>query len=84
MPGRRTETLVIQLDLAGIAVSAGAACSSGKVGTSEALAAMQVPADLARAAIRVSLGHTTTERDIDALLSVWAEITHSMPQAVAV
>ena len=47
-------------------------------------AAMRVSADLARAAIRVSLGPTTTERDIDAFLSVWAEITHSMPQAVAV
>jgi cysteine desulfurase len=84
LPGRRAETLVIQLDLAGISVSAGAACSSGKVGTSETLAAIRVPADLARAAIRVSLGPTTTERDIDAFLSAWAEITHSMPQAVAV
>ena len=69
-PGRRAETLVIQLDLAGISVSAGAACSSGKVGTSETLAAMRVSADLARAAIRVSLGPTTTERDIDAFLGL--------------
>jgi cysteine desulfurase len=84
LPGRRAETLVIQLDLAGIAVSAGAACSSGKVGTSEALEAMRVAPELARAAIRVSLGPTTTERDIDAFLSAWAEITLSMPQAVAV
>jgi cysteine desulfurase len=84
LPGRRAETLVIQLDLAGIAVSAGAACSSGKVGASETLTAMRVAPELARAAIRVSLGPTTTERDIDASLSAWAEITHSMPQAVAV
>jgi cysteine desulfurase len=84
LPGRRAETLVIQLDLAGIAVSAGAACSSGKVGTSETLEAMRVAPQLARAAIRVSLGPTMTERDIDAFLSAWAEITQSMPQAVAV
>jgi cysteine desulfurase len=84
LPGRRAETLVIQLDLAGIAVSAGAACSSGKVGTSETLEAMRVAPELARAAIRVSLGPTTTERDIDAFLSAWAEITLSMPQAIAV
>ena len=84
LPGRRAETLVIQLDLAGMAVSAGAACSSGKVGTSETLEAMRVAPELARAALRVSLGPTTTERDIGAFLSVWAEITHSMPQAVAV
>jgi cysteine desulfurase len=57
LPGASAETLVIALDLAGIAVSAGAACSSGKVGASHVLAAMGVAPQLARAAIRISLGH---------------------------
>lgn len=74
LPGRSAETLVIQMDLAGVAVSAGAACSSGKVGTSHVLAAMQVPAEIARGAVRVSLGWTTTQKDIDAFLAAWARI----------
>ena len=56
LPGASAETLVIALDLAGVAVSAGAACSSGKVGASHVLQAMGVEPDIARAAIRVSLG----------------------------
>jgi cysteine desulfurase len=59
------ETLVIALDLAGVAVSAGAACSSGKVGPSHVLAAMGVPPEWSRTAIRVSFGWETTEKDID-------------------
>jgi cysteine desulfurase len=55
---------VIKLDLAGIAVSAGAACSSGKVGTSHVLEAMGVPPDVARGAVRVSLGPSTTVDDV--------------------
>ena len=56
LPGASAETLVIALDLKGIAVSAGAACSSGKVGASHVLAAMGLAPDIARAAIRISLG----------------------------
>lgn len=74
LPGMAAETLVIRFDLAGIAVSAGAACSSGKVGASAVLAAMGLPADVARSAIRVSLGWTTTERDVDAFLGAWSTI----------
>lgn len=73
-PGARAETLVIRLDLMGIAVSAGAACSSGKVGASRVLAAMGLAPELARAAIRVSLGHDTREADIDAFLAAMSEI----------
>jgi cysteine desulfurase len=73
-PGASAETLVIKLDLAGIAVSAGAACSSGKVGASEVLAAIGLAPDLARSAIRVSLGWSTTERDVDAFLQAWRTI----------
>ncbi len=73
MPGRSAETNVIKLDLAGIAVSAGAACSSGKVGASHVLAAMGLNDDLSRCAIRVSLGLDTTNEDIEAFLAAWSE-----------
>src|SRR5690606_13965536 len=58
-PGLDAETLLMALDLHGIAVSAGAACSSGKVGLPRVLDAMGVPADMARGAVRVSLGWTS-------------------------
>jgi cysteine desulfurase len=70
-PGKLAETLVIKLDLAGIAVSAGAACSSGKVGQSHVLAAMGLPPEIAKSAIRVSIGTGTTEKDIAAFLAAW-------------
>ncbi len=73
-PGKSAEMLVIKLDLAGIAVSAGAACSSGKVGESRVLAAMGLEAGLARSAIRVSLGPETQEKDIAAFLAAWEAI----------
>jgi cysteine desulfurase len=74
LPGASAETLVIALDLAGIAVSAGAACSSGKVGASHVLAAMRLEPQLARAAIRISLGHGSTERDVASFLAAWSHI----------
>ena len=64
----KAETAVIAFDLEGVAVSSGAACSSGKVQPSHVLAAMGVPPALARGAVRVSLGWTTTESDIDRFL----------------
>ncbi|MEN8802271.1 MAG: cysteine desulfurase family protein [Thiogranum sp.] len=64
------ETLLMQLDRAGIAVSSGSACSSGETGPSHVLMAMGVDAELARGAIRVSLGVDTKEADIDFLLTV--------------
>jgi cysteine desulfurase len=70
-PGKRAETLVIKLDLAGIAVSAGAACSSGKVGQSHVLAAMGLSPEIASSAIRVSIGAATTKKDIAAFLAAW-------------
>ena len=63
VPGMKAETAVIAFDLEGVAVSSGAACSSGKVAPSHVLAAMGVPPELARGAIRVSLGYATTESD---------------------
>ena len=84
LPGLTAETLVIKLDLAGIAVSAGAACSSGKVGPSHVLAAMGIAPEIARGAIRVSIGHATTEHDIDAFLAAWREIAVSKTRALKV
>jgi len=63
------ETLLMQLDRAGIAVSSGSACASGKNEASHVLMAMGVDADIARGAIRISLGKDTTETDIDTLLA---------------
>ncbi len=74
VPGIAAETAVIAFDLEGVAVSAGAACSSGKVGPSLALAAMQVSPELARGAVRVSLGWNSTEADVERFLQVWARI----------
>jgi cysteine desulfurase len=74
LPDASAETLVIALDLKGIAVSAGAACSSGKVGTSHVLAAMGLPPQIARGAIRISLGPSSTERDVASFLDAWGQI----------
>ncbi|MEA2080619.1 MAG: cysteine desulfurase family protein [Pseudomonadota bacterium] len=63
------ETLLMQLDRAGIGVSSGSACASGKTEPSHVLMAMGVDAELARAAIRISLGKDTTESDVDMLLA---------------
>ena len=71
LPGVAAETQVIALDLDGVMVSAGAACSSGKVGPSHVLAAMAVPAELAAATIRVSLGWASSPADIERFLDSW-------------
>lgn len=65
---------VISLDLEGIAVSAGSACSSGKVKTSHVLSSMGVNDALARSSIRVSLGPVTTQTEIDHFLKAWTKI----------
>lgn len=74
LPGKLAEMLVIRFDLAGIAISAGAACSSGKVGTSHVLDAMGLPREVASGAIRISLGVETTERDIERFIAAWKDI----------
>ena len=73
-PGMKAETAVIAFDLEGVAVSAGAACSSGKVAPSHVLAAMGVAPALARGAIRVSLSYATTENEVLAFLDAWAKL----------
>ena len=74
VPGLTAETLVIKLDLAGFAVSAGAACSSGKVGASHVLTAMGLPAEIASSAIRLSLGWNTSEADVATFLDTWTTV----------
>ena len=74
LPNASKDSLLVQLDLAGIAVSAGSACSSGKMKASRVLAAMGVPPVIADGALRVSFGPQTSERDIDAFLAAFAAI----------
>jgi cysteine desulfurase len=71
MPGVSNQTQLIEFDLAGIAVSTGSACSSGKVGPSHVLAAMGVDPAEAGTAIRVSLGWASTSDDIDRFVAAW-------------
>ncbi|MEX2298120.1 MAG: cysteine desulfurase family protein [Dongiaceae bacterium] len=71
LAGLASDVQVIALDLAGIAVSAGAACSSGKVARSHVLGAMGVEPEAANAAIRVSLGWQSTDADVDRFLDAW-------------
>jgi len=71
VPGVKAETLVIGLDLAGIAVSAGSACSSGKMEASHVLAAMGVAPEIANGAVRVSLGFGTKNDDIQRYVSAF-------------
>jgi cysteine desulfurase len=70
--GLTAETALIALDLAGIAVSSGAACSSGAVEPSRVLRAMGISEARAREAIRVSLGWGSTSADIDHLVESWS------------
>jgi cysteine desulfurase len=78
VPGIKAETAVIALDLDGIAVSSGAACSSGKVQPSHVLAAMGVAPALAQGAIRVSLGPTTAESEVDCFLDAWIRLCKAL------
>jgi cysteine desulfurase len=71
MPGVPAETQVMALDLDGIAVGAGSACSSGKIATSHVLAAMGIARPLADAAIRISFGWASRDDDVDLLVDAW-------------
>ena len=70
-PGWKGETQVMQMDLAGYAISAGSACSSGKVRESRVLKAMGFDDETARSSIRVSLGWDTTEQEIEGFAEAW-------------
>ena len=81
VPGAKAETLVIGLDLAGVSVSAGSACSSGKVEASHVLNAMGLAPELAQGAIRVSLGIGTTSHDIERFLGAFGELIKRLKQS---
>ncbi len=73
-PGWPAETAVIALDLAGVSASAGAACSSGKTSRSPVLAAMGLDDDIAKCAVRFSLGWATTEDDVSRCIEAWQRL----------
>jgi cysteine desulfurase len=83
VPGVKAETLVIGLDLAGVAVSSGSACSSGKVEASHVLGAMGVADELRQGAIRVSLGFGTVNADIYSFLKAFGELIGRLRPRVA-
>jgi cysteine desulfurase len=78
VPGLRAETAVIGFDLAGIAVSSGSACSSGKVQPSHVLEAMGFDPDIARGAVRLSMGWSTRDADIERCLEAWRRLSGSL------
>ncbi|WP_280177682.1 cysteine desulfurase family protein [Bosea sp. CS1GBMeth4] len=78
-PGMKAETALIMLDLAGVALSSGSACSSGKVRRSHVLSAMGVDPAMSEGALRASLGWTTCEADIDQFLAAYAKALAANP-----
>jgi len=72
--GVPAETAMIALDLDGVCVSSGSACSSGKVGRSHVLSAMGVSPDLASGAIRVSLGWSSERKDVESFIEAWRRV----------
>jgi cysteine desulfurase len=78
VPGLKAETAVIGFDLAGIAVSSGSACSSGKVQPSHVLEAMGFGPELAQGAVRLSLGWSTSDADVDRCLQAWRKLADTL------
>jgi cysteine desulfurase len=74
LPGASSASLLVQFDLAGIAVSAGSACSSGAMKGSHVLTAMGVSRDIAGGFLRLSFGPDTSEADVDRFLGEWRRI----------
>jgi cysteine desulfurase len=74
VPGLTSAVAMMGLDLKGISVSSGSACSSGKVGPSHVLKAMGVPAALGECALRLSVGWNSTGADVEAFLEAFSEI----------
>jgi cysteine desulfurase len=77
-PGLKAETAVIGFDLEGIAVSSGSACSSGRVQPSHVLQAMGFADQMAQGAVRLSLGWSTSEADIDCCLEAWRKLSSAL------
>lgn len=83
MPGVEAAVQVMHFDLSGIAISAGAACSSGKVSASHVLAAMGCTPAQTRESIRVSLGWETTAADVDQFVTTWQTLNRRLGSAIA-
>jgi cysteine desulfurase len=82
-PGTASASLLVQFDLAGIAVSAGSACSSGAMKESAVLAAMGVPSEIARSFLRTSFGPHTSEADVDRFVAEWRRIADRLSARAA-
>ena len=78
LPGVESEAVLFLLDEAGVCASAASACASGAQQASHVLAAMGVPPERARGALRLSLGWTTTDADVDALAAVIPTVVHDL------
>ena len=83
LPGAASASLLVQFDLAGIAVSAGSACSSGAIKDSPVLGAMGIPADVAGGYLRISFGSETSEADVDRFVTEWRRIVERMAMRAA-
>jgi cysteine desulfurase len=86
VPNLKAETAVIAFDLEGVAVSSGAACSSGKVQSSHVIAAMGFGPAFTKSAVRVSCGYSTTESEVDRCLDAWKKVystLHKGSQGIA-
>jgi len=74
VPGLKNAAAMMGLDLKGISISSGSACSSGKVGPSHVLKAMGVPTELSECAMRLSVGWNSTQADIEVFLDGFSEV----------
>ena len=83
LPGAASASLLVQFDLAGIAVSAGSACSSGAMKASHVLAAMRVAPEVAGGFLRISFGPDTSEADVDRFLAEWRRIAERVTARAA-
>ena len=83
LPGIAAETQLMALDLAGISVSSGSACSSGTVKPSHVLEAMGIPENTAKGALRISLGWHTVKEDIDAFVTAWDHMHRRIKDKIA-
>lgn len=81
MPGVPGDTQVMSFDLEGISISSGAACSSGKVSISHVLAAMGIDPEVAKCAVRISLGPSTQDQHIEKFLSIWMQLSNRLKAA---
>lgn len=83
VPDASSMTLMMGLDLAGVSVSTGTACSSGKVGESRAVVAMGRTAQAPKGAIRVSLGNNSTAQNVETFISAWMKVRRIKAKGVA-